>query len=113
MPVANLLNVPHNESEWDVWAFSNRDAITQIRQAIFTQTNGGTNLFEYQLYPISFDDFTQFLQNLQSSHDDFNEFLRLQGVDLEGVDIKDQNQLQAWVYLVWQETQSAFSALGI
>jgi hypothetical protein len=113
MPVSNLLNTPHNEYEWDIWAWSNKDAVTQIRQAIFTQTNGRTNLFEYQLHPISFDNFQQYLQNLQSSHDDFNEVLNLQGVDLEGVDIKDQNQLQSWVYLVWQETQSAFSALGI
>jgi len=113
MPVNDLLNIPATVDQWAIFSFANKTINDRIRQAIFSQTNGKVNLFQYQLDPINFDDFTSWLQNNQSTHDNFNEVLNLQGVDLEGVDIKDANQLQAWVYLNWQEIQSACLALGI
>lgn len=70
-------------------------------------------LFDYQLDPISFDDVTNWLARNQQAHDDFNQALGLNGVDLEGVDFTDQKQLQAWVYLVWQEMQTAQQQLNI
>lgn len=70
-------------------------------------------LTEYQLYPINFDRITDFLENNQAAHTDFNGYLGLQSSDLEEVDIKDKKQLQAWVYLVYQELYDACAALQI
>lgn len=34
VPLINLLNLPKNKTEWDIFAFSHRDSHTKIRQAI-------------------------------------------------------------------------------
>lgn len=34
MPLINLLNLPKNKTDWDIFAFSHRDSHTKIRQAI-------------------------------------------------------------------------------
>ncbi len=71
------------------------------------------NLFQYQLDPINFDDPQQWLENNAQTHDDMNGVLGLQGTDLQGVDLKDKNQLNAWIFLHYQEHYSAHQALGI
>jgi hypothetical protein len=191
--LADLLNVPHSESDWEIFGFANRDINTQIRQRIqdtsgniiaivmtsngsgytsaptvvITDANGtglgatatatytvsggfynitvtvltqgagyirpiisfsgggGTgatavaqvkpvvNLTEYTLYPISADHFQDFLQNNSQAHDDFNSVLGLQSSDIEELDPKDQNKLQEWIYLNYQEIYSACQKLKI
>jgi hypothetical protein len=189
----DLLNVPNSESDWEIFAFANRDINTQIRQriqdttgnilaivmtsngsgytsaptvaitdangtgvgataiatytvsggfynitvAVLTQGagyvrpvitfsgGGGTgatavaevkpvvNLTEYQLYPINFNRFHDFLENNSQAHDDFNSVLGLQSSDIEELDPKDRNKLQAWIYLNFKELQSACLELKI
>lgn len=74
------------------------------------------NLKEYVLQPVNeqdTDDFNNFLQNNAQAHDDFNAVLGLQGSDIEELDIKDQNKLQQWIFLQYQELFSASAALKI
>jgi hypothetical protein len=111
MSLSNLLNIPKNENEWDVFAFNNREQNTIIRQAILAQKN--INLTEYQLYPIDFTHFDYWLEQNQQAHSDFNSALGLQSSDIEELDPKNDQQLQAWVYLQYQELFSASQALKI
>ena len=111
MPLVDLLNVPRDQNGWENYSFANREQLNAIRQAIFTQKN--INLTEYQLYPINFNDFTSWLENVQHAHDDFNSVLGLQSSDIESVDPKNPQQLEAWIYLVYQEVFDASAALKI
>lgn len=111
MPLVDLLNVPKDQSSWELWSFANKDIQTQIRQAIQTKKN--INLQEYDLYPISFNDFEGWLFRNSQGHNDFNSALNLQSSDLTSVNIKDEKQLQIWIYLGYQELFSACSVLNI
>lgn len=187
MPLFQLLSVPKNENEWELFSFSLRDQIDQIHKAIhkrfsqvlsITVTNGGfytisfptisiiggngngataevsegtagviqqiavtnpgqyytavpqvvfssgtatavatvgptVNLQEYQLYPVDFNHSTDWLDNVSQSMQDINSVLGLQSVDLEDVDLKDNNQLESWINLLYQELYSASAALAI
>jgi hypothetical protein len=113
MSVTSLLNVPKTKNDWDRFSFAHRTHHTTIRQAIFSQSNGADNLFEYQLDPIPANEETDWLARNQQSHDDFNQVLNLQGTDLQGVDFKDKKQLETWIQLHWKEHQNAAIALGI
>lgn len=83
----------------------------KILQAIQAQT--GTELIQYQLDPISFQNPTFFLEWHQQSHLDFDGVLGLQSNDLQDVDLKDDKQLQSFIYLNWIEHNAANQALGI
>lgn len=113
MSLPTLLNVPRTRNEWDAWSFAHRTHHAAIRQAIYAESHTSDNLFEYQLDPIPQDQIQDWLARNQQSHDDMNQVLDLQGVDLESVDVKDPKQLAAWIYIHWQEHQSAAIALGI
>lgn len=113
MSLPSLLNVPSSKNDWDTWSFAHRTHHDLIRQAIFRQTNGADNLFQYQLDPLPADEIHDWLSRNQQSHDDMNQVLGLQGVDLEGVDFKDKKQLFAWIQIHWLEHQNASLALDI
>lgn len=108
-----LLNAPRDINDWGVYSFNLRTENDRVRQAILKDSNGAVNLFAYQLDPINFSEVTEWLARNQQSVDDFNQYLNLPGVDLEGVDVRDPKQLQAWVYLMWQQYSIAELALGI
>lgn len=111
VPLVDLINVPKNANDWEIFAFSNRDQIQAIQQAILIQKN--INLTQYELYPINFDNFQEWLQRNEQSHEDINSVLGLQSSDIESVDPKDERQLEAWIYLQYQELYSASAALQI
>ena len=75
-----------------------------------------TILTQYVMYPVNEQnkvDMGNFLENKQQSHEDFNSFLNLQSSDIEELDINNPQQLQAWIYLQYQELNSACEALKI
>ena len=111
MSLSNLLNVPRSPTDWEEFFFNNRQQNTAIRQAILTQK--GINLTEYILYPVDEHSFQTFLINNQQAHQDFNSVLGLQSSDIEELDPKNEQQLQAWIYLQYQELYSASAALNI
>jgi tyrosyl-tRNA synthetase len=114
MPLFDLLSVPNSPEDWEQYSFATKNQIDLIRSAILKQKN--INLAQYVLYPVDFStpQGTQdWLQNLSQAHDDFNSVLNLQSSDIEDVDLKDKNQLQSWVNLVYQETYTACSVLQI
>ena len=108
-----LLNIPTSKQQWDKWSFSHRTHHDQINRAIFLETGGATNLFQYQLDPIPLDKPDDWLARNQQAHNDMNQVLSLQGVDLSSVDFKDRKALEAWIYKHWEEHQAASTTLGI
>jgi hypothetical protein len=106
-----LENIPHSPQDWLYFAWNHRDSHDRIRAAI--QTKNNITLTDYQVEPISPDDFNQFLQNNQALHADMNSVLKLQSADLQDVNLKDNNQLASWIRLHYLEHYDAEQALQI
>jgi hypothetical protein len=109
--LAALLNVPDTEEDWSIWSYNNYDCVNQIRQAILAQK--GIQLPEYQIEPISFSDINTWLENNQQAHVDFTNALGISSVDLTDTDLRDPQQRQSWIYLNFQELNSACQTLKI
>jgi hypothetical protein len=109
--LAGLLSVPKSEQDWSLWSLNNRDALDQIRAAI--ATDSGVQLPIYQVYPIPFHDIETWLNNIQQAHNDFTDILGQQSNDLRDADLRDPNQLEAWIWLGYQEVLAACQKLGI
>jgi hypothetical protein len=109
--LAALINVPENDAEWARWSFNNQDAVSQIVDAIKTQK--GITLPIYQLDPINFADVATFLNNNQQAHTAFTQVTGTQSSDLLDVDLHDPEQRLNWVYLNYQELNSACQVLKI
>ena len=75
--------------------------------------NPWVNLTVYQLDPINFLTPKEFIWRHAQTHNDMNQALGLQSVDLSEVDIKDQNKLAAWIYSNYQEHNNVHERLGI
>lgn len=106
-----LLNTPKSVDEWDRFSFHHRTSHDLIRQAIQTQFN--VALPDYVLDPIPLNQPLFFLENNQQAHTDFDGILGVQSSDLEDVNLSDERQLQAWIYLHYLEHQTAENTLGI
>ena len=106
-----LYNVPGAENEWNVWSLSHAASHAKIIQAIKTQK--GESLSQYQLDPIPFNALDTFLNNNQQAHNDMLNALGISGADLQQVDVKDKNQLRAWVFIHAKEHANAEQALKI
>ena len=106
-----LLNVPNTDPEWAIWSFAHKQSHLAIAAAIKAQN--GTALAEYQLDPIPANDVPGWLQRNQEAHNDMNGVLGVQSSDLLEIDLTDERQKQAWVYLHFLEHQTAEQRLGI
>lgn len=113
MPLVDLLNVPKNDQDWEIFFFSHRDSHDKIRKAIQAQTSTSINLTDYVIYPVDQNHLSDFLQDNQSLHSDMNGILGLQSSDLQDVDLQQENQKVAWFYSHYLEHQSAEIKLGI
>ena len=71
------------------------------------------SLIDYLIDPITLDQPQLFLVQNQQYHQDMDSTLGVQASDLEDVDFEDDHQLQAWIYLHWQEHVTAETILGI
>lgn len=109
--LAATLNVPRNDREWDRWSFDNADAVRGIQQAIQRQLS--VTLPTYPIDPINWQRIDDFLENNSQVHIDFNAVLGLQSVDLQTVNLKDEKQLQSWIWANYLELNSAQLALKI
>jgi hypothetical protein len=109
--LAALLNVPKTFEEWQQYARDHRDSHDRIRSAILSKYK--IILTDYIVEPLSEQSFRQFLQNNASLHTDMNGVLKTQSSDLLDVDFSDEQKLQAWISLHYQEHQNAEQILGI
>ena len=114
MPVADLLNVPKSYLELMRFSFSHQDQHQKIADAIFSQK--GQALPVYILDPMQqpkTPEFENWLENNQAAHNDFTGILGIDGNDLTGVDWNEDDQVESWCRLHFQEHYLAAQALGI
>lgn len=108
---AVLLEVPQNEAQWDRWSTHHKQDHDLIAQAVRQQK--GINLNQYQLDPIPFNAIQQWLAWNQAAHDEMDSAIGAQGSDLEDTDLTDKRQLEAWIWLHYQEHLTAGNALKV
>lgn len=109
--LAALLNVPVTFDDWQTWAFAHDQNHAEMIAAI--QQQSGVTLERYQLYPINFDRFGDFLERNQRAHNDINRIININSTDLQDVDPNQREQFIAWVDLHHSETFAMNARLGI
>ncbi len=109
--LAAVQGVPNDQAELDRWAFHNAQAIQLIIDTISTKR--GVTLPSFQLYPLPIDAPDNWLMWNSQAHTNINNALGLQSHDLIEVDFENKNQLEAWIYLNYQELLAASNLLGI
>lgn len=106
-----LLNTPRSQGEWDRWGFHHRASHDVIIQAVQSQL--GVNLQSYVIDPVTLKQPKLWLEANQALHTDMDSVLGVQSSDLEDVNLSDQRQLEAWLYLHWQEHVTAEAKLKV
>lgn len=109
--LANLFNVPRTEDERAAWSFSHMAHHRDINAAIYRLL--AVALPEYILDPIDPNDSGQWEYQHQLMHDNENAILGIQGQDLTGIDWKNPQILEAWVFLNANEHYQAAEILLI
>lgn len=110
MTLANLLNL-RSEQDLAPFAFANNDHHQLCVAKI--NTSLGLNLTVYILDPIPSFDTLNWLRRHQQAHNDINSFIGTQGVDLTDVDFKNNEQLEAWSELHYNEHLQWQESLGV
>jgi hypothetical protein len=105
-----LVEIPHDQASWDRWSWHHRQSHDAIIAKLQTM---GRPLANYIVEPINWNATELFLQNNSQLHLDMTAALGLQSVDLEDVDLRNQNQLQAWIWLHFQDHRNVEAALGL
>lgn len=109
--IAELQIVPGDAVEWERWAWHHRDHHQQIIAAIQQQTKA--TLPEYQVEPIPWNHFDQFVTNNEQMHIDMNQAMGMQGTELGDLDLRHTEELPQWIYSHWLEHQQIAVRLGI
>ena len=111
MMLAGLLNIPHNDDDWQKWSWDHRLSHNRIRQGVLATYKA--NLTDYQIDPISPNDLEQFLQNNAQLHSDMLGITGLNGIDLLDVDLSNDSQKVSWIQYHFLEHFYVESKLGV
>lgn len=98
MAVASIYNVPTNEQEWNQWSFAHAAHHIDVNQAILQQHS--IALPDFILDPINLADPQTFFEQHQLMHNNSDAVLGISGFDISDVNLKDKEQLAAWIFLV-------------
>jgi hypothetical protein len=109
--IVQLLNVPKTEEEWQVWSWHHRLSHAAIRQAALSQKN--VSLTDYELDPIPAADVVGWLERNEQTHIEMNGVVGAQASDLQTVNLQDESQKTAWIFLHFLEHQTAEQRLGV
>jgi len=111
MSIIDLQRSPKTDQEFQVWAWAHRVEHTRIRNRI--QALGGPNLQDLQLEPINTNDMTGWLERHQQAHEDMTLATNVQSVDLQTVDFKKPDEVNAWIEIHYREHFDVNSVLRI
>ena len=100
MTIASMYSVPQSEADFMTFSFANQD---HHRLVVTSLNKQGYDLTTYQLDPVPTFDLATWLQRHQQAHNDLNSALGTTGTDLTDLDIKNKQQLSAWIFLHVQE----------
>lgn len=113
MGLENLRSSVANQKDWDIWLFSHWNDSLQIIQAIQKLNHPMVVRTIDRVDPNDRQALQVWLEQEQDTHNDFNDFLGLEGVDLLGLDFRDKLAIEQWQYHEYQEHYAARTALGI
>lgn len=108
---APLLNVPQSETDWDQWSFQLAQNIGDILRSLHEQRLA--NIADPQLFPIPANDIGRWLERTSSVVDEICSTLGISAADIEGVNLEDERERQAWVFTIFQELNAARQILRI
>jgi hypothetical protein len=111
MALANLANVPGNWQTLQQWTFAHMDHHRQINDAIKVQH--GQLLPIYPIDPLTPLNMNSFLYQHQALHKAQNAVLKIDNLDLLGVDWNDEGQRATWIFQNFSEHRDAALALGV
>lgn len=109
--IADLYNVPGTDEERAQWAFAHMAHHRDINRVIYQLVK--VSLPEYSLDPINVNDTGTWEDQHQIMHANHNALLGIQGQDLTGVNWKDPELLEGWIFLNRNEHYQAAAILGI
>lgn len=110
--ISALLNIPITPDDWLRFSYDNRSQHDAIRDAVRAQYEG-YDLPSYVIDPIVPEALAGFLEKHQQMHSEMNGVLKLQSTDLQDVDFNKPEQLEAWIYLHYEQHRAAALKLGI
>ena len=110
MPLPSILEPPAAPSGMQEWFFAHARDHEEIINAIQAQT--GIKLTVYNLDQAD-KDMALWMERHSQTHNDMNGVVGVAGSDLDIVDWKDPNQVEAWLYGNYQEHLGVRTALKI
>lgn len=111
MALPYILKPPVAETGWQEWLFHHARDHEEIIDAVRSQFN--IILPTYNLDQFLTDDQSVWMQVHQQSHSDMNRLFGIGGSDLEVLDWKKPNEVDAWMWLNFNEHQGVRSILKI
>lgn len=111
MPLPYILDVPPVETGWQEWVFNHARDHQEIIDAVRVKKN--IILPYYNLDQFNPDSPTVWLEAHQQAHSDMNVIFGIAGNDIESLDFKKPNEVQAWLWLNFQEHNGVRSHLKI
>jgi hypothetical protein len=106
-----LLEPPRTAEDWQRWGWHHRISHQAIRSGVLTKT--GKHLTDYILEPINLGDLATFFQRNGQSHIDEAGVLGTTLFDLQEVDVRNEANFRAFVYLHWQAHTAEEQAAGV
>jgi hypothetical protein len=111
MPLSTLLSpIPKDPNAKNWWTFKHWNDHLEIIQAIQKKT--GQNLVRYIIDPMNPSDEEGWNLRHQQMHDDMNNILNIQGLDLSKIPNKEETA-EEWAAIHFREHQQARLSLGI
>lgn len=111
MPVADIFNIPEDDTTLNQWSFAHMDHHRLLIDYIFRTK--GVSLPIYPLDPVNPADFATFGYQHQVMHNDQNKILGIDGQDLLDVDWSNPTQRAAWIWLNATEHLQALNKTGV
>lgn len=111
MTLPALYNVPKDALDLQWWSFHHADEHILISREILRAKNKRIEL--YPIDPVPLIDVSNWLRRHQTMHNDVNAILGTNGSDLTSLDIENEDQVRAWIYLDAQEHYLWRQELGI
>lgn len=111
MAIAPLFNIPASASDFSVFSFHNQDMHRQIIETIGATKN--ITLTLYPIDPIPLNNLAGWAIVHQAMHADFTGVLGIVGSDFTSLNLEDESELAAWIFLHAAEHQQAANMLGL
>jgi hypothetical protein len=113
MALASLYNVPTTDEEFHRWSFAHAAHHRDEIDALIAKGATEAEVPSFVLDPVNTDNPTAFLYAHQTMHNNTDALLGIAGYDLTTVDMRDPEQLAAWIYLNAQLHYQEATALGV